>query len=119
MSLYIRPARKEDVISAAYLIAETNGEFGVQVLGLGNPDLQLIALQKWFSDEGNRFSYQHSLIAEKYGFAAGLLVGFSGSQLSKLELSCARQIIPIYGFFGALKMIWRNKSLANYKEAQK
>lgn len=119
MSLTIRPARKEDGIIASCLLAETTRDFGVQVLGLGDPDLQLKAFQKWFNDEGNRFSYQYAQIAEKYGIAAGLLLAFSGARLIPLELGCARQILKIYGLLGAIRMVNRNRALADYPEAEK
>jgi ribosomal protein S18 acetylase RimI-like enzyme len=119
MTLFMRPATKEDAIFAAARLAETNGEFGVEVLGLGNPNLQHSALQQWFGDSGNRFSFQCSTIAEKDGTPAGLLLAFHGSDLSGLELGCAKRILGIYGFFGTVKMIWLNKSLANNKEAEK
>ena len=119
MTLILRPATKEDAAIASVLLAETNGEFGVAVLGLGRPDLQLSALKQWFADAGNRFSYQCTTIAEKYGIAAGLLLAFQGSELAALELGCARRIFSIYGLFGTIKMIWLNKSLAGNKEAEK
>lgn len=119
MTLNLRPATKNDAVVAAALLAETNGGFGVEVLGLGKPELQFSALQQWFVEPGNRFSYQHTTIAEKYGISAGLLLAFKGSDLTALELGCARRIFSIYGLAGALKMIWLNKSLAGNKEAEK
>ena len=118
MTLIIRPAVKEDSVIAAALLAETNGEFGVEVLGLGKPELQLSAFRQWFADSGNRFSYQYSTIAEKDGIPAGLLLAFAGSQLTRLELGCARRIFAIYGLIGAFRMMWLNKSLAGNKEAE-
>jgi ribosomal protein S18 acetylase RimI-like enzyme len=119
MSLIIRPARRDDVVISALLLAETTLEFGVEVIGLGSVPLQVKALQEWFVTKGNRFSFEHTWIAEKYGVAAGLLLGFEGSKLQKLELGCGRRIFAIYGLFGAFKMVWRNKSLAGNVEAEK
>lgn len=119
MTLILRPATKNDAAIAAALLAETNGQFGVEVLGLGKPDLQFSALRQWFAEPGNRFSFQHTIIAEKYGIAAGLLLAFQGSDLAALELGCARRIFSIYGLLGAIRMIWLNKSLAGNKEAEK
>lgn len=119
MTLLIRPATKDDLFIAAALLAETNGEFGVEVLGLGNPDLQFSALRQWFADSGNRFSYQYSTIVEKYGIPAGLLLAFPGSKLNWLELGCGKRIFAIYGLIGAVKMMWLNKSLVSNKEAEK
>jgi len=119
MSLIMRAARKEDAIPASFLLADTTGEFGVAVLGLGKPELQLKALQTWFSQRGNRFSHEHIIIAEKYGIAAGLLLSFPGDTLRDLELGCGRQMFKIYGVIGALRMVWLNKSLVNNTEADK
>jgi ribosomal protein S18 acetylase RimI-like enzyme len=119
MSLVIRPAQKEDGVIAACLLADTMGEFGVEVLGLGKPELQIKALHEWFTDEKNRFSYEHTLIAEKYGAAAGLVLAFSGAKLDALELGCGRRIFHIYGFPGAFRMIWRNKALVNNREVER
>jgi ribosomal protein S18 acetylase RimI-like enzyme len=119
MSLIIRPACKEDASSAAFLLAETTGEFGVEVVGLGSEDLQIRALEEWFQDEKNRFSYQHTLIGDKYGVAAGLLLAFPGSMLNRLVLGCGRRIFHIYGFFRAIRMAWLNRTLADNKEAER
>ena len=119
MSLIIRPARKEDGIIASCLLAETTRDFGIQVLGLGDPDLQIKAFLTWFTDDGNRFSYQYAQIAEKYGIAAGLLLAFSGAKLPSLEMGCAKKIFKIYGFLGAIRMVNRNRTLADYPEAEK
>lgn len=119
MTLNLRPATKADATMAAALLAETNGEFGVAVLGLGSADLQYSAFRQWFADSGNRFSFQYTTIAEKSGIAAGLLLAFQGAELAKLELGCAKRIFSIYGLIGALKMIWLNKSLTGNKEAVK
>ncbi len=119
MTLTLRPATKKDAVNAAALLAETNGGFGVEVLGLGKPDLQISALKQWFSEPGNRFSFQHTTIAEKSGFTAGLLLAFQGSDLAALELGCARSIFSIYGLLGAVRMVWLNKSLAGNREAEK
>lgn len=119
MSLNLRAARKEDAIPASLLLADTTGEFGIAVLGLGKPELLLKALQTWFSQRGNRFSHEHAIVAEKFGIAAGLLLCFPGAMLSALELGCGRQMISIYGIIGALRMVWLNRSLVNNTEAEK
>lgn len=118
MTLIMRPALPSDATIASALLAETNGGFGVEVLGLGRPEIQLSALHKWFQDSGNRFSFQYSTIAEKMGGVAGLLLAFPGSKLMVLELGCAKKIFSIYGMLGALKMMWINKALAGNKEAE-
>jgi len=119
VSLIIRPAQKDDAAIAACLLAETNGDFGIQVIGLGNPDLELKALQYWFADRKNRFSYEHTLIAEKYGIACGLLLAFRGTDLPALELGCSKKLFSIYSLSEAFRMVWANKFLVNAKEAER
>ncbi len=119
MKIAIRQAVSGDALEASKLLADTTGEFGVAVLGLGNPTLQLKAFQRWFSTGGNRFSYQHTIIAESDQTPAGLALSFAGSHLTALEWGCAKEIFKIYGFSGAFRMIWRNKTLAGAREAEK
>ncbi|MCX6055861.1 MAG: GNAT family N-acetyltransferase [Chloroflexi bacterium] len=119
MNNQFRPAERSDSPMAVKLLATTTGEFGVSTLGLGSPKLQFAALQKWFCSPGNRFSYQVSLISQQESKITGLLVRFSGSRLASLELGCIKQMIPIYGLLGAVKMIRRNKLLASAKEAER
>ena len=119
MSLVLRPAIPEDAAVAACLLAETSGDFGVQVLGLGDPELQLKALQTWFIERGNRFSYQFSQTAEKYGMPVGILLAFEGAKLLQLEWACSRSLFSIYGFRNGLRMIRLNSALVNAKEAEK
>ena len=118
MSLNIRPAKPGDALIAAALLAETTGEFGVHVLGLGSPELQFKALQLWFEDKANRFSYEVASIAEMYGMAAGVLLAFEGRILERLTLGCGKRMFKIYSPAGTLKMLWRNLSLANNREAE-
>ncbi len=119
MSLMIRPAIPKDAAVAACLMAETSGDFGVQVLGLGDPDLQLKALRTWFKEPGNRFSYQYCQTAEKYGTPAGILLAFKGTQLLALEWACSRRLFSIYGFVAGLRMVRLNAALVNAREAEK
>lgn len=119
MSLILRPSTRDDAAVAACLLAETSGDFGVQVLGLGDPELQLKALRTWFIERGNRFSYQVSQTAEKYGMPVGILVAFEGAKLIALEWGCSRKLFSIYGFMNGLHMIRLNSALVNAKEAEK
>lgn len=119
MSLNIRPAKPDDALIAAALLAETTGEFGVHVLGLGSPELQFKALCLWFEDSANRFSYQVASIAELAGLTAGVLVAFEGRLLNRLTLGCARRIFRAYTPANAFTMIKRNLHLAGQREAEK
>ncbi len=118
MSLNIRPAKPDDALIAATLLAETTGEFGVHVLGLGNAELQFNALHLWFEDKANRFSYEVTSIAESYGMVAGALVAFEGRLLKGLTLGCGRRMLKIYSLVGTFKMLWRNLRLTTKREAE-
>lgn len=119
MRIAIRQAVSGDALAASSLLAATTGEFGVAVLGLGDPALQLKAFERWFSAGGNRFGYENSKIAEVDQELAGLALSFEGSRLPALEVGCVRELFDIYGIGGAFRMVWRHKTLAGAREAEK
>lgn len=119
MSIAIRQAVAGDALEASRMLADTTGEFGVEVLGLGDPVLQLKAFERWFSKGGNRFSFEHTIITEVDQMTAGMALAFEGARLPTLELGCARELFKIYGIGGAFRMVWRNKTLAGAREAEK
>jgi ribosomal protein S18 acetylase RimI-like enzyme len=119
MTLTISPGRIEDAPVAARLLAETMAGFGVAVLGVGDEQLELKAMRRWFGEQDNRFSYQLSHMARLDGEIAGLLLCFSGAEGPLLTKGCARSILSIYGVGQLLRLIWRGMVLGHTKEADK
>jgi ribosomal protein S18 acetylase RimI-like enzyme len=119
MTLTIAPGRIEDTTTAARLLADTMAGFGVAVLGAGDEQLELKALQRWYGEKDNRFSHQFAHIARLDGEIAGLLLCFPGREVPGLTKGCARSILSIYRFGQLVKLTWRGLVLGRAKEAEK
>ena len=119
MTLVITPARPEVFPAAARLLADTMAGFGVAVLGAGDEALELRALAQWFSEKGNRFSYQFAHIARWEGEVAGLLLCFPGREAERLSLACRHSILKLYGVRNLAKLIWRGMVIGHTREAEK
>jgi ribosomal protein S18 acetylase RimI-like enzyme len=119
MTLVIAPATPEEAPTAARLLAETMAGFGVAVLGLGDEQLELKAMAKWFAEKDNRFSYQFARIARLDGEIAGLLLCFSGRDAERLSLNCRHSMRQVYGIRQVIKLIWRGMVLGHTREAEK
>ncbi len=85
MTLTISPGRIEDAPAAARLLADTMAGFGVAVLGLGDEQMELKALLRWFGEKDNRFSHQFSHMARLDGEMAGLLLCFPGREAARIN----------------------------------
>ncbi|ASS75410.1 hypothetical protein CIG75_10690 [Tumebacillus algifaecis] len=81
----IRPARKEDVQPAIALIYATIGNIGNTLAGTDDPVEVTRVLESFFIQEGNRLSYENTLIKEQEGQVVGVLVSYLGSQTYKLD----------------------------------
>ncbi len=119
MTLTISPGRIEDAPTAARLLADTMAGFGVAVLGLGDEQMELKALLRWFGEKDNRFSHQFSHMARLDGEMAGLLLCFPGREAPGLTKGCARSIFSIYSVGQLAQLIWRGLVLGRAKEAEK
>jgi ribosomal protein S18 acetylase RimI-like enzyme len=119
VTLVITPARPEEFPAAARLLADTMAGFGVAVLGAGNEALELRALAQWFSEKGNRFSYQFAHIARWEGELAGLLLSFPGRDVERLSLACRHSIFRLYDVRILAKLIWRGMVIGHNREAEK
>ena len=118
MTLTISPARIEDAPAATRLLAETMAGFGVAVLGLGDEQLELKALLRWYGEKHNRFSHQFAHIARLDGEIAGMILCFPGTEVPGLTKGCARSILSIYRFGQLVKLTWRGMVLGHTKEAE-
>jgi len=118
MTLTISPGRIADTTAAARLLADTMAGFGVAVLGAGDEQLELKALQRWYGEKDNRFSHQFSNIARLDGEVAGLLLCFPGRDVPGLTKGCVRSILSIYRFGQLVKLTWRGMVLGRAKEAE-
>jgi len=119
MTLVITSARPEEALTAAKLLAETMAGFGVAVLGLGEEQLELRAMAKWFAEKENRFSHQFAYIARLDGEITGLVLCFPGSDAERLTLNCRHSLGQIYKPRQIINLIWRGMVLGHTREAEK
>ncbi len=118
MNLDIRQAEPEDVEIACVLLADTMMDFGVATLGLGDPELEMKALRRWFVQKDNCFSYELCKVAAVDNVAAGLLLTLPGDRLAYLEGTLANGIFKIYNPIQVIRMVWRLIVLGYTKEAE-
>jgi ribosomal protein S18 acetylase RimI-like enzyme len=119
MTLVITRAKPEERVESARLMADTMAGFGVAVLGAGDEELELRALEHWFAEKENRFSHEFAHIARWQGEIAGLLLCFPGCDAGHLSLSCRHSIREVYTLGALAKLIWRGMVLGHTREAEK
>ncbi len=119
MNIKIRPAAPTDASTAALLLADTMGGYGVMTMGLGSLDREVNILKTWFARPGHRFSYEFCWLAEVQGEIAGLLLTLPGDRLGELEGALARGIFRLYSIPEVLKMLWRLMVIGRSDEAKK
>ena len=114
-----RPALPLDAPCAAELIAATMGDFGQSLFGFGDRQRLLHALEKLFSLKGNRFSHEYATLTETEGKTAGLLLAFPAGKQTPAQLKMVRALPGIYGWRGALRLLWRALPAAGMREMAK
>lgn len=119
MSLEIRQAETKDVEAASGLLADTMAEFGVATMGIGNLELEMKALRRWYVQKGNRFSHEFCKLATVDGAVAGLLLTLRGDRLAYLESTLTNGLFKIYNPIQVIRMSWRLMVLGRTKEADK
>jgi ribosomal protein S18 acetylase RimI-like enzyme len=109
----IRPGRVDDAEVAAELINDTMGGFGDAILGMGDHQLTLRAIGKFYKKPDNRFSYRKTYLALVDEQVAGLLLAFHGKEMGRLSLAMAYQVFGIYNLAEILQLAI-NAPLASY-----
>ena len=118
-ALTLRPAVAADAPASAGLILSSMGRFGEVLLGFGDRDKALGVLERWFPHGGHRFSSRFATLAEMDGELAGLLLGFSGGDLWRLELGLAPVLRLAYSSGELLRFVRANLALLRLKEAER
>ncbi len=103
----LRRATPGDAPHAAQLIAETLGESGAALFGLGDTQIMLQALADFFVRKGNRFSHEFTTLAEIDGTPTGLLLAFPGWNILQSSLKLIGAMPSIYGWRAALHILGR------------
>jgi ribosomal protein S18 acetylase RimI-like enzyme len=84
--LILRPARPEDAELAAVLLfsAYNHSQSTYPPSNLIIPGFQM-AIRSHFSEPGNRFSYEYTLVVDISGIVAGLILNFGGRDEDRLN----------------------------------
>lgn len=93
----IRAAKKEDHQAAVKLIYSTIGKIAHQLTGTDRDDEVLRVLASFFQQEGNRVSYQNTLVKEVDGQVAGILISYHGSESEMLDKPFVERLKKITG----------------------
>ncbi|MFD2168459.1 GNAT family N-acetyltransferase [Tumebacillus lipolyticus] len=93
----IRPAKKEDFQPAIELIYSTIGNIAHTLAGTDDPNETRRVLEAFFQQEGNRLSYQNTLVKELDGQVIGVLVSYAGSRTDELDRPFLERLIELTG----------------------
>jgi ribosomal protein S18 acetylase RimI-like enzyme len=81
----IRNATKEDAAQAIPLIHKACGSIANTLVGADDDEEIVNILMEFFQQEGNRLSYQNTIIAERDHHVVGVLVSYHGSRCEGLD----------------------------------
>ncbi len=115
----LRPARPDDAVIATSLIRLTMG---------GSADLFSDVESGWnsekliatlFAQDGGRFSYRVGTILEVDNDAVGLLISYSASKMTMLDLVTGRHLLSILGVRAMFRFTKRILRMMNVREAER
>ncbi|MGD8191919.1 GNAT family N-acetyltransferase [Brevibacillus ginsengisoli] len=81
----IRPARPDDKREAARLLLDAIHDIAYTLTGASTEPEVLEGLQYWFVQQGNRISYENTLVKEINGQVVGLVVFYHGRAAEMLD----------------------------------
>jgi ribosomal protein S18 acetylase RimI-like enzyme len=115
-TLTFRPARPTDVDVAVPVLHSSMGGLA-DYLYSGDPRHPVDAyLARMFQMAGHRFSWDVSFIAEVDGRAVGMLLSYPGRDINRLQFAFLLNLPHLYGWIGALRVLWRVIPLTNAPE---
>lgn len=93
----IRAARKSDVKQVVQLMHKAIGTIGNTLAGTDDDCEMIRALENYFEQEGNRLSYQNTIVKELDGQAVGFLLSYHGSEAAELDRPIINRLIQLTG----------------------
>lgn len=118
-NLDYRPARPSDAEQASKLIYATSPKKNTFIVGLGSEPRAKKILAKIFKLEGHRFSYQFANMALYDGKTIGMVVGYPGRGLTRLDWRLYGVMLAQYGLRAKLALITRSLPMVFIKEAER
>jgi ribosomal protein S18 acetylase RimI-like enzyme len=114
-----RPAEPSDADIAGRLLFESFPKLATFLIGLGNPDRAKEILKHLYSVTGNRFSHEYTRMAVRGGRVVGLVIGYPGRRLTRLDLQLGRLMLRQYRLRGKVALFIRAWPLVFVKEAER
>ncbi|MDG4658407.1 GNAT family N-acetyltransferase [Ectobacillus antri] len=93
----IRNATITDQAEVAVLLYNALHEIAEKLTGGNTYEEVLTGLRYWFSQPGNRLSYENCLIAEQDGHPVGVIVLYHGSEASRLDEPIVTYLRKLHG----------------------
>jgi len=93
----IRNAAPDDSITAVPLILQAIGHIAFILSGTSDERETTAILSHFFRQEGNRISYENTLVVEEDGIAVGMMILYDGCKASKLDAPIERAAIKKSG----------------------
>jgi ribosomal protein S18 acetylase RimI-like enzyme len=105
--LTLRPARPADVDMAAHVLHSSMGGLAEHLYSGDARRSVDDYLARMFQLDGHRFSWDLSFITEVDGRAVGMLLSYPGRDINRLQLALILRLPKLYGWRGALRVLWR------------
>ena len=117
-SVLIRPAVPADSDNVAKLIYLSMGIEADWLFGQEKGHSTYQVLSSLFLKRGNRFGYPLSCIAEQNGKAAGLIVAYPGSKLSRFNWMTGWHLLGVFGLPATIRLARRQSAYGELKETE-
>jgi len=114
----IRPAAPADSDNVARLIYLSMGIEADWLFGQEQEHSTHQVLTRLIMQRGNRISYPLSSLAEQNGKAAGLLLAYPGSRLSRYNWMTGWHLLGIFGLAATLRLARRQSAYGELKETE-
>jgi len=117
-SISIRPAVPADSDNVARLIYLSMGIEADWLFGQEKGHSAHQVLTRLFLQRGNRISYPLSSLAEQNGKAAGLLLAYPGSKLSRFNWMTGWHLLGVFGLAATIRLARRQSAYGELKETE-
>jgi ribosomal protein S18 acetylase RimI-like enzyme len=114
----IRPAVPQDAQMAAGLLADSMGEAGLVLMGLGQRETMLCSLTNIFPYPNTRYSMDCAWMAVVDGQPAGLLLAFPGYELDSRLMGLMIPMFKVYGLVDLMRLVWRSFPVITGEETE-
>lgn len=88
----IRAARKEDASEVAPLLLDALHDIACMLTGGETKEEVLTTMEKFFTEEGNRLSYQNIYVKEIDGHVAGTIILYYGADAQALDIPILKYV---------------------------